>query len=223
MRTIWSLFQQSPFGPIQKHMEIALQCVKALRELLDDLANNEGKNTGVMETRVSELEHQADIIKNKIRDTLPKSIFMPVDRRDLLEVVSSIDSIADAAQDVARLIAMRKMAFPMELKTTFSEFAGFTFKAADLAADVVHELDELLQSAFSGAEADKVHELINFLGKEEHNADIAQGKLLEELFKIEDRMKPLDVMWWLKIFAKVGDIANNAEKMSNRLRLFMAK
>lgn len=223
MRSILSLFQKSPFGPIQKHMQVVVSCVEALHVLIDDVINNESANLGALETKVSELEHEADIVKTKIRDTLPNSLFLPVDRRDLLEVVSSIDSIADAAQDVARLLAMRNMHFPAQLKESFTEFCGYVFRAAEFAGRVVHELDQLLESAFAGSQAEKVFSMISELGKEEHGADIAQGKLLMELFRIEDSMKTLDVMWWLKVFAKLSDVSNNSEKMANRLRLFMAK
>ncbi|MCU0722871.1 MAG: TIGR00153 family protein [Planctomycetes bacterium] len=223
MRSILSLFQQSPFGPIQKHMQVVVSCVEALRALVDDVVNNDSANLAVMETKVSELEHEADVVKTKIRDTLPNSLFLPVDRRDLLEVVSSIDSIADAAQDVARLLAMRKMKFPAPLKESFTEFCGYVWRSADDAGRVVHELDQLLQSAFAGSQAEKVLTLISELGKEEHGADIAQGKLLMDLFRLEDGMKTLDVFWWLKTFGKLSDVSNNSEGMANSLRLFMAK
>ena len=36
---------------------------------------------------ICRLESEADEIKNDIRGHLPKSIFMPVDRRDLLEIL----------------------------------------------------------------------------------------------------------------------------------------
>jgi uncharacterized protein len=223
MRSILSLFQKSPFGPIQKHMEVVNACVAALHNLIDDVVNNDSANLATLEKKVSDLEHEADIVKTKIRDTLPNSLFLPVDRRDLLEVVANIDGIADVAQDVAKLLTMRRMKFPAPLKATFQEFCGYAWRAADAAGRVVRELDQLLQSAFAGPEVEKVLTMISEIGKEEHGADIAQGNLLTELFKIEDGLKTLDVLWWLKVFSALGDISNNSEKMVNRLRLFMAK
>ena len=37
------------------------------------------------------------------------------------------------------------------------------------------------------------------------------------------RLKPVDVFMWMKIFDKIGDLANNAERMGNRLRLMLSK
>ena len=58
---------------------------------------------------LAELENEADGIKNELRAHLPKSLFMPVDRRDLLEVLDLQDEIADTAQDIAGLLVERKM------------------------------------------------------------------------------------------------------------------
>jgi predicted phosphate transport protein (TIGR00153 family) len=223
MVSIFSLFSKSPFGPIQKHMQMVDSCVRALSELLVDLTENSGDKVMELAEKVSKLEHDADLIKNDIRDHLPTSLFMPVDRRDLLEVITNIDAIADVAEDTARLIVMRRMEFPEELKPRFKEFTEAVFSTSSMAHNIVVLLDDLLASSFAGSQSEKVLNMIKNLGQEEHRADIAGEKLLQEMFKIEDRLKPLDIIWWLKIFGKLGDVANASEKMVNRLRLFMSK
>jgi len=223
MVSILGLFAKSPFGPIQEHMHKVHECVVALKNLLNEYIEQGPSCLPVLVEKVSLLEHEADVIKNDIRDNLPRSIFMPVDRRDLLDVVHSIDAIADAAEDVARLLVIREMPFPDELKKTFNTFVSSVFGSADLAEEIVSKLDNLLAVSFTGREADTVLSMINALGKKEHEADVAQEALLKELFKMEESLKTLDLMWWLKTFGKLGDIANLAEKMVNRLRLFMSK
>jgi predicted phosphate transport protein (TIGR00153 family) len=223
MVSIFNLFSKSPFGPIQRHMQLVHECVEALGKLLDAFTGEEGKDLESLASEVCELERKADVVKNDIRDTLPKSIFMPVDRRDLLEVVSNIDDIADTAEDVARLIALRKKPIPNQLKERFREFTGFVFSTEKMANEVVAKLDNLLASSFAGVEADRALDRIRLLGEEERNSDIAQETLLTELFELEDQFKPFDLYWWLKIFGKIGTIADKSQRMVNRLRLFMSK
>jgi len=62
--------------------------------------------------RIFEREAEADRIKNELRLHLPKSLFMPVDRRDLLEVLHLQDTIANTAQDIAGLLVERQMSIP---------------------------------------------------------------------------------------------------------------
>jgi hypothetical protein len=57
-------------------------------------------------------EGEADEIKNDLRDHLPKSMLLAVDRRDLLELLAMQDAIADIAQDIAGLLVERKMEVP---------------------------------------------------------------------------------------------------------------
>ena len=44
--------------------------------------------------QISKQEHEADIIKNEIRNHLPKSIFLPVSRSDTLSFLKEQDAIA---------------------------------------------------------------------------------------------------------------------------------
>ena len=90
------------------------------------------------------------------------------------------------------------------------------------AISVVDRLDALALAGFSGPEAADVIRMIDELGRLEHAADIVQDDLARRLFSIEDRIKPGSLLIWNKIFNKVGDMANHAERMGNRTRLFLA-
>src|ERR1700738_4264174 len=99
-KTIVNLFGRSPFAPIESHMEKVTDCVHLLPEFFAALeAQNFGRMEEMME-KISSLEHQADLLKNDIRNHLPKSLFLPVDRMNLLEILSLQDRIADRVEDV---------------------------------------------------------------------------------------------------------------------------
>jgi predicted phosphate transport protein (TIGR00153 family) len=53
---------------------------------------------------IEALEQEADDLKKKIRLNLPKSLFMPVPREDLLELLLVQDKIANRTRDVSSLI-----------------------------------------------------------------------------------------------------------------------
>jgi uncharacterized protein Yka (UPF0111/DUF47 family) len=57
----------------------------------------------------------------------------------------------------------------------------------------------------------------------EWEADKKQLILAKKMLAMEDILKPLDIFMWIKIFEKIGDLANNAERMGNRLRLMLSK
>ena len=108
MRTtnpIASLLGSSPFKPMQAHMRVVIECAEEVPGLFDALIAGDQAGLGATKDRIFAKEAEADELKNDIRAHLPKSIFMPVDRRDFLEVLNMQDSIADTAQDIAGLMS----------------------------------------------------------------------------------------------------------------------
>jgi predicted phosphate transport protein (TIGR00153 family) len=82
-----NLFGKSPFKALQVHMRIVLECAREIPPLFDALAAGDQEGVVAAKDRIFEKEAEADRIKNDMRGALPKSLFMPVDRRDLLEVL----------------------------------------------------------------------------------------------------------------------------------------
>ena len=112
---IASLLGRSPFKPLQQHMEIVNQCVAEVPTLFQALIDGDKAGVEKAKDAIFAKEHQADVMKNDLRAHLPKSLFMPVDRRDLLDVLGMQDSIADTAQDIAGLLVEREMTVPQNM------------------------------------------------------------------------------------------------------------
>ena len=53
---------------------------------------------GYLTVANGDLRAEADEAKNEVRDNFPAQLFLPVDRRDVLRLVSEIDAIADCAE-----------------------------------------------------------------------------------------------------------------------------
>ncbi len=222
-RTIFELFAKSPFGPLQDHMRKALECANLIPDLFRALEDGEDEKFKEVSELIEKKEFEADTIKNDIRGDLPKTIFTPVDRRDLLEILAIQDSISDVAEDVMVLLNMKKLNISENMRNELWAFIGQVMKTLDQFGRVGEELDELMEASFGGAEAGKVTEMIDSLGKEEYEADRLQHALLKKLLSMEDELGALDIVMWMKVLKAVGDIANNAEKTANRIRLFLSK
>jgi len=111
--------------------------------LFEALAAGDQERVISLKDKIFELENDADTIKNELRNNLPKSLFMPVDRRDLLEVLQMQDSIADTAQDVAGLLVERPMGLPEFLKEPLMTLAERCVDACEHSGKIIEELDEL--------------------------------------------------------------------------------
>jgi predicted phosphate transport protein (TIGR00153 family) len=219
-----NLFARSPFGPIQEHQHKVEECAELAPQIIEACLRGDHQRVMAFAKQMSHLEGEADVIKNRVRDQLPRSLFMPVSRGDILNVLAAQDDIADCAEDLGVLLSMRQMEpLPDDVGQLLRELTEACTHVVRQSTEVVDQLGVLVQSSFSGPEAQRVITLIDELGTMEHEADKIQDQLAKAFFAREDDFKPAAIYLWMKIFNKVGDLANFAEKMTHRIRLFMAK
>lgn len=219
----FNLFAKNPFTPLKEHMKKTHECVEATRPLFDALWA--GDRDGVHEAakHVSQLEHEADVIKHEIRSRLHASVFLPVDRRDVLALLSGMDAIADQAEDIGVLLTLRWMELPEPLKEPFEELRARVYKVVERSADVIEAFDALVEAGFAAPDAQALMAMVDEVGELEHEADKAQDVFGKQLFAHEDELKPAALFMWVKVANKVGDMANAAERMVNQTRLMIAR
>jgi uncharacterized protein len=218
-----ALFGKSPFKPIQAHMRVVVDCVAEVPPLFQALIDGDQGKLEIQKDLIFEKEQAADEIKNELRGRLPKSLLMPVDRRDLLEVLAMQDSIADTAQDIAGLLVERRMEVPQDMGETLMALVNRCVDTCNAAGKIIEELDELVEMGFRGREAGRVEEMMETLNKIEDETDEMGMQLTRSLFVQEDSMSPVSVMFWYQLIQWIGDLADYAEKVGDRLRLLIAR
>lgn len=222
MKNILSgLFTQSPFNQLQAHMAEVDKCTGLIRPMFNALAEGKHDEVKAIAKQVMFAEHEADLIKDKIRISIHDSMFLPVDKKDLLRQLSAQDDIADAAEDVAVLITIRHTTVPDFLKEEIFAYVDKCVEATNTASKIVDELDEMVESSFGGLEARKVLELCDRTGELEFEADKLQYKLGQKMFLHEKEMNPVDIFMWFQLFKNMGELADTAEMMAKRTRVFL--
>jgi uncharacterized protein len=219
MYTILSLFARSPFAPLQSHMEKVTHCVHKVKDLFDAFQKQDYPLLEKIVAEISELEHQADLTKNDIRNHLHKNVYLPIERGSLLEILSIQDNIADTAEDIAILLTFKQTAMIESLKEDFKLFLAKNIESFDSTRKIIKEMHDLLESSFGGYEAEKVRAMVEEVAYQEHEADLIQRRLLKKLFNSEAEMSYTTFDLWQRVFEKVSDISNLSEKLANRVRM----
>lgn len=219
MRNFLNLFGKSPFAPLQSHLAKVTSCVHLLPSLFDALKKEEAAETERIAQEISEKEHQADLTKNDIRNHLPKSLFMAIDREILLEILSLQDSIADKAEDVAILTTLKELKLPVRFEKSFPPFLAKNLECFDRAAAIIKEMHELLESSFGGIEAEKVRAMVDTVAYLEHESDILQRTVLKDFFASESELTLSTFHLWQRIIENLSEISNLSEKLANRIRM----
>lgn len=218
MRTIASLFGRSPFVPLQSHMRKVSECIDGVGELFQVFVSEDHDSIGEIARRISKTEHEADLVKHDIRNNMPRGLFLPVDRSNLLEILSTQDEIADTAENIGVLCNLKKLPVPDTLKDLFLDFCSKTTECFHLSRRVIEELDELLESGFGGAEAEKVRELVHDVALKEHEVDLCQRELLRVVFDSEDVLSYTEFHLWLRILSEIATISDLSENLADKVR-----
>ncbi len=221
MSIISKLFGKSPFEPLYQHMVKVKECVDLVRPLIDALLQGETKKVKEIAKKIFKAEHYADMVKKDIRSQLPKSIFLPVARGDLLRFLKEQDHIADSAEDLAVLLILRKTTVPEEMKEDLKDFVNKVLETYEMAMIVSSEIKLLAETSFGGAEAHKVTELIEQIKVKEWEADKAQMNTAKKLFSIEEKLDPVSVVMWMNILKELGTLANHAENAGDQMRMML--
>lgn len=221
MMTLLNVFGKSPFLPLRAHMEKVAECVHGLEDLFESVWQKDTAAIEAKAKKISDAELAADLIKIDIRNHLPKSLFLPVDRSHLLEVLSIQDHIADRAEDVAVLVTLKTLEVIPEMAGDFDLFLKKNLEAFDQAYRIICELHELLESSFGGIEAEKVRQMVEKVAYYEHEVDLLQRKLLKTLFEAEEGMTFSTFLLWQKVFGAIADLSNLSEKLAYRIRAML--
>lgn len=217
-----NIFGASPVRPLEQHIEIAFRCAKKLRPFFAAVIANDWDKALEVRAEIEALENEADDVKKQIRLHMPKSLFMPVPREDLLELLLVQDKIANRTRDVSGVIVGRRMQIPEQIAEQFAEFVSRNVDAAKQARKSVRELDELFTAGFRGAEVELVTELIEELDQIETQTDEQQTLLRSSLFKIEKTLDPIDAIFLYEVIELTGEIADMAERVGRRLELLLS-
>ena len=218
-----NLFGRSPIGPIQDHMTAADQAAQLLSSFVQATIDDKWDKAEKVYKKILDAEREADQLKSTIRQSLPKSLFLPVPRSDLLELVTIQDQVANRAKDVAGIITGRHMQFPEKMQKGIMELVDTCAATSNQALASIGRLDELLEVGFSGREVNLVNTMLKELNKLEAKTDKQAIALRLKLFKLEAKLPAVDVMFYYEIIGLIAGVADAAESVGDRLQILIAR
>ncbi len=218
-----NIFGASPVQPLERHIDLCHEAAAKLGPFLDAVLASDWTAAGDIRQEVDRLEHEADDLKKEIRLHLPKSLFMPVPRQDLLELLLVQDRIANQARRVVSTVMVRRLTIPEPLAEPTRELVARVIDASAQARKSVRELDEMFSSGFRGAEAELVAGMINEIDRLETDTDRMQYALFGALYELEATLNPVEAVFLYRLVEMLGEIADTAERVGRRLELLLAR
>ena len=221
--SILGIFAKSPIKPLEKHMKLVAKCSNQLVPFFAACTEQDWGNAAKIRKKISKYENDADALKRQLRLELPSGLFMPIERVDILSLLTEQDNIANKSKDIAGRILGRKLVIPETLQEQFVAYLGRNLDAIEKAAEAINELDDLLETGFRGREVELVEKMINQLDLLEDDTDTMQIQIRQDLLEIEKELNPVDVMFLYQIIDWVGELADLAERVGARLEIMLSR
>jgi len=215
--------KKSPFGQLLEHMCKVKECICILGDGLENYYKGNYKDFSEVAKKVSDIEHEADLIKSNIRNHLPTHLFMPVDKGKFMWALREQDAILDHAENLAIMLDMRHTKIPKELQKVFIEHIKLVIKTVEAMEEAVENLRDLVETSFVKRERQQTKEFIYKVHHLEYEADKKKYEMTKGIYKLEKKLDPMDAYHLLKIADWADDIADHAENVADWLRAMIAK
>lgn len=215
--------RKTPFTQLLEHMNKVRKSNELLGEGLLSYYKGDYKGFSEITCKISKLEHEADLIKGNLRNHLPSSLFMPVDKDKFLWTLREQDAILDHIDNLVIMLDMRHTKIPKSLQKCFIEHAQYMMKTVEAMETAITNIKDLIETSFVKRERDQTKEYIHKVHEMEREADKRKYEVTKGIYKIEKKLDPMDVYHLLKIADWVDDIADHAENVADWLRAMIAK
>ncbi len=216
-----SMFMASPFVGLQEHAEKVKECAWALQQAIECHVSKECVRFEEFRQEVIRIEHEADVIKRRIRGHLPKGTLMPVDKFQLFRYLREQDRVLDAVEDTLDWISYRsEPGIPDELEKEF-------FLLVDAVVEPIEELSRMVSesrkyfSSFSEKQRVVVKDIIRNLRQQEHEADKLEDQIKQKVFN--STLEPVTVFHMVRLAETIGSIADHAENAGDMMRAMIAR
>ena len=223
MTTVADIFGKSPVMPLEKHIGLAVDAAAELPAFFRAAIAGDWEQATACYDKINTLEHEADALKRDIRLSLPRSLFMPVPREDILGLLTAQDEIANKTKQIASVTLARLMSPPEEIAELLLAFVERNVDAARQAGTTIRELDELFTTGFRGAEAELVTRMISELDAISSDTDSQHFELLRKVRALESTLDPVSAVFLYKTVSQTAKVGFKAEQVGRRLELLLSR
>jgi predicted phosphate transport protein (TIGR00153 family) len=220
--SVFRRFTRSPFEPLAQLLRGVDSCVEHLRPMIEANIAADFEAVKTHFRAITKAEHDVDELKNSIRDSLPASIFLPVDRSRFLEIIGKVDDIADACEDIGYLLTIRLTPTPDAIRKPFLALVDKSLEAFQHLRTTIDSFDELVDTGFAKPLAAEMMVGIQQVCHLEWEADKLGYKFSQALFELEGQISTVDLFMLHDISNAVGKFADANEKLAKELRKVLA-
>ncbi|WP_022661262.1 DUF47 domain-containing protein [Paucidesulfovibrio longus] len=179
------LSKKSPMEGLVEHYDKISECINIINESLECyVTGGSCREMEELAEGIAEVEREADAIKRRIRNHLPRQLFMAVEKVLFLNYTNKQDNILDSAEDALEWLAMRRLAVPHAFQKDLVNLLDGVDRAATLLGPALKATIDLVEGRSIDREGTKdtyrqvrnvraeVREMVKSLTRKIYNSDM---------------------------------------------------
>ncbi len=190
--------ETSFFDFFEQHAALTVEGTKEFLSLVTTSANITAKCR-----RISDIEHETDVITHRCVEALHKTFITPIDRDQIHRLITKMDDIMDFVEAAAERIELY-------------ELSNMTADVRDLA-DVLHRATIQVEEAARGLrnlkDPQAILKVCVDINRLENEADAILRRSVARLFKEEK--DPITVIKWKEIYENLENATDRCEDVAN--------
>ena len=176
---------------------------RAAHLLRDAMCNFDESSLSEMLDEIHNVEHEADIKKHELLNTLVKAFITPIEREDIIQLSQNLDDMTDQIEDVLIKIYYNRV----------TSIRADALEMADVLIRCCEEVQKLMNEFADFKHSKRLHDHIIHINTLEEEADKLFISCMYELHNTcED---PLEVIAWRKIYSYLEKCVNPCEHLSD--------
>ena len=195
----------------QNFMECADHSRQAVKLLKEIMIHFDLESLPVYLDEMHKIEHEADLKKHDLLNTLAKAFITPIEQEDIVELAHTIDEVCDLIEDVVLRIYMYNI---KELRPDVKDFAKLI---ARCCADLKEMSVELPNYRKSVSLIEKIKEVNSW----EEEGDRLYVEATRRLYSEEK--DPVAVFAWTNIYDRLEKCCDGCEKVADTVELIILK
>lgn len=219
--SFFSLFFESPFKKLKDHADKVRECAWMFKRAVECYVELDCEEFDKITEDVAKLESQADWLKRNLRNHLPRGLLMPVDKFVLLDCLREQDNVVDSVEEALYWLSFKpEGGIPEGLTADFLHLVDAVVPAIEKLSDMAEQAIVYFKSS-TEKNRDKLKSIIGDIHQAEKEADHLEHELKKQAFAV--LKDPVDIFHVVRLVEIIGNIADDAQNASDRMRTMIAR
>ena len=209
--------KEEPYRLLVEHVYTVKKCVNNLKSLGEVYSKGDFKTAKELAKKMSELEDEADNIRKEAVSKIPKSIFMPISKHNILLLLRGLDKMAHNIEYGTTLLIARDSPMSDTMAKKFLNHLNFVVGSVEALDEAVLGVYKMLKGERGKKDTAEIIAKVQEVIQNERRADEIHTEIIRYLYGCEGKKESLAIIHLLRAIEHIDKIANLAERTGIRL------